>query len=125
MPQKLFPLFKDVTGPVRAINAVILQQITTRHLNQRQFAEDAHISPSELTLIKGSHRFIRLNTVEHIAGALEMMPSGLLALTERMVQDAEDTFGNLPSGTKVNVTATARNQTGESQPCAAVAAVVP
>jgi len=42
-----------------------------------------------------------------------------------LTQDAEDTIGNLPSGTKVNVVATARNATGESQPCAPVTAVVP
>ena len=46
-------------------------------------------------------------------------------LAEDLAQDAEDTFSNLTSGTKVNVTVTARNQTGESQPCAPVTVVVP
>jgi hypothetical protein len=46
-------------------------------------------------------------------------------LAEDLAQDAEDTFSNLPSGTKVNVTVTARNQTGESQPCDPVTVVVP
>ena len=46
-------------------------------------------------------------------------------LAADLAQDAEDTFSNLPSGTKVAVTVTARNQTGESQPCAPVTVVVP
>jgi len=47
------------------------------------------------------------------------------ALAEDLTQDAEDTLSSLSSGTKVNVTVTARNQTGESQPCAPVTVVVP
>jgi hypothetical protein len=46
-------------------------------------------------------------------------------LAEDLTQDAEDTFSNLTSGAKVNVVVTARNATGESQPSASVAAVVP
>jgi len=46
-------------------------------------------------------------------------------LAELLTQDAEATFDSLISGTKVNVVVTARNATGESQPSAAVAAVVP
>jgi len=42
-----------------------------------------------------------------------------------LTQDAEDTFNNLPAGTKVLVTVTARNATGESLPCAPVTIVVP
>jgi len=36
-------------------------------------------------------------------------------LAELLTTDAEATFNGLPSGTKVNVTVTARNTTGESQ----------
>jgi hypothetical protein len=46
-------------------------------------------------------------------------------LAEQLTQDAEATFNGLPSGAKVNVIVTARNATGESQPCDAMAAVVP
>lgn len=46
-------------------------------------------------------------------------------LASDLTQDAEDTLGNLPSGAKVNVVVTARNATGESQPCDPVSVVVP
>jgi hypothetical protein len=46
-------------------------------------------------------------------------------LAADLTQDAEDTFDNLTSGAKVNVVVTARNATGESQPCAPIAAVGP
>ena len=46
-------------------------------------------------------------------------------LAELLTQDAEATFDSLPAGAKVNVVVTARNATGESQPSASVAAVVP
>ena len=46
-------------------------------------------------------------------------------LAELLTQDAEATFDSLPAGAKVNVVVTARNVTGESQPSATVAAVVP
>jgi hypothetical protein len=46
-------------------------------------------------------------------------------LAERLTQDAEATFNNLPAGVKVNVVVTARNATGESQPCTPITAVVP
>ena len=38
-------------------------------------------------------------------------------LADQLTQDAEATFNNLPAGAKVNVVVTARNATGESQPC--------
>lgn len=47
------------------------------------------------------------------------------ALAEDLTQDAEDTFGNLTSGANVKIVVTARNATGESQPCAPVSIVVP
>lgn len=46
-------------------------------------------------------------------------------LTAQLTSDAEATFTGLPSGKNVKVIVTARNATGESQPCAAVSAVVP
>ena len=46
-------------------------------------------------------------------------------LAEQLTQDAEATFDSLPSGAKVNVVVAARNATGESQPSAPVAVVVP
>jgi hypothetical protein len=46
-------------------------------------------------------------------------------VAEQLTQDAEATFDSLPAGAKVNVVVTARNATGESQPCAPIAAVVP
>ena len=46
-------------------------------------------------------------------------------ISQRLTQDAEATFDDLTSGTKVNLTVTARNATGESQPSAPVTIVVP
>jgi hypothetical protein len=46
-------------------------------------------------------------------------------LAEQLTQDAEATFANLPTGVKVNVTVSARNATGESQPGEPVLALVP
>jgi hypothetical protein len=46
-------------------------------------------------------------------------------VAELLTQDAEATFGSLVTGTKVNVTVTARNATGESQPSAIITIVVP
>ncbi len=46
-------------------------------------------------------------------------------VAELLTQDAEATFSNLPAGANVKVIVTARNATGESQPCDAAAAVVP
>jgi len=46
-------------------------------------------------------------------------------LAELLTQDAEATFQNLPAGKNLKVVVSARNATGESQPCDAVAAVVP
>jgi hypothetical protein len=46
-------------------------------------------------------------------------------LAEQLTQDAEAAFDSLPTGANVNVVVTARNATGESQPSASVAAVVP
>jgi hypothetical protein len=45
-------------------------------------------------------------------------------LAQDLAQDAEDTFNNLTSGTTVKVTVTARNRTGESQPCNSASVVV-
>jgi hypothetical protein len=52
-------------------------------------------------------------------------PADGTKLADKLTQDAEATFDNQPSGTQVNVTVSARNATGESQPSTAVAAVVP
>ncbi len=46
-------------------------------------------------------------------------------LAEQLTQDAEATFDSLPAGANVNVAVTARNATGESQPCDAVSVGVP
>lgn len=46
-------------------------------------------------------------------------------IAEVLVHEPEAMFEHLVSGTNLNVIASAHNATGESQPCAAVAAVVP
>jgi hypothetical protein len=46
-------------------------------------------------------------------------------LAEQLTQDAEVSIGNLPAGANVNITVTARNAAGESQPSTSIAAVVP
>jgi hypothetical protein len=46
-------------------------------------------------------------------------------LAEQLTQDPEVSIGNLPPGATVNIVASARNATGESQPCAPITAVVP
>jgi hypothetical protein len=52
-------------------------------------------------------------------------PADGTVISQQLTQDAEATFDELTSGTTVNLTVTARNQTGESQPCAPVTVVVP
>jgi len=46
-------------------------------------------------------------------------------LASVLTQDSEVSIGNLPAGANVNVTVTARNAAGESQPTAPITAVVP
>ncbi len=46
-------------------------------------------------------------------------------MAEQLVHDPQFTFEHLTSGKNVQVIASAYNSTGESQPCAAVSAVVP
>lgn len=46
-------------------------------------------------------------------------------IAEVLVHEPEAVFEHLVTGTNVNVVASAHNATGESQPCSAVAAVVP
>lgn len=46
-------------------------------------------------------------------------------LANKLTEDSETTIPDLPSGTTVSVTVSARNDAGESQPCAAVTCVVP
>lgn len=46
-------------------------------------------------------------------------------IAEQLVHEPEAMFDHLVTGTNVKVVASAHNATGESQPCAAVAAVVP
>jgi N-acetylglucosamine kinase-like BadF-type ATPase len=54
---------------------------------------------------------------------MDAMSGAILASV--LTQDAGTTFSGLTSGTKVKVIVTARNSTGESQPCDAVSVVVP
>jgi len=46
-------------------------------------------------------------------------------LAEELTQDPEVVIANLPAGASVNITVSARNATGESQPTAPITAVVP
>ena len=56
-------------------------------------------------------------TVTNVAGGAQ--------LASVLTQDSEVSIGNLPAGANVNVTVTARNAAGESQPTAPITAVVP
>ena len=56
-------------------------------------------------------------TVTNVAGGAQ--------LASMLTQDSEVSIGNLPAGANVNVTVTARNAAGESQPTAPITAVVP
>ena len=51
--------------------------------------------------------------------------AGNAQLASVLVQDSEAMITGLPAGATVNITVTARNEAGESQPTAAITAVVP
>jgi hypothetical protein len=51
--------------------------------------------------------------------------AGGAQLAEELTQDSEAVIGNLPVGATVNITVSARNATGESQPTASITVVVP
>ncbi len=51
--------------------------------------------------------------------------AGGAQLASVLVEDSDATITGLPAGANVNITVTARNDAGESQPTAAIAAVVP
>ena len=48
-----------------------------------------------------------------------------LKLAEKLSGEPEATIGDLIAGTTLNITASAKSSTGESQPCAPISAVVP
>ncbi len=57
--------------------------------------------------------------------ALVTNAAGGASLAEVLTQDAEVSIANLPPGATVNISVSARNTTGESQPSVAISAVVP